>query len=91
MISRIREITKEQYDKIDKSGTYVSDEDEWIIFSGSEILGYGVYCPRVYQSGDKYNIMCPMRLVKVVIKRGDNINGNYTRREYKCDKREYTV
>lgn len=60
MRSCTREITKEQYDKIDKSGTYVSDEDKWIIFDVSEIWGYGVYCARVYQSGDKYYVSYDM-------------------------------
>lgn len=56
MRSCTREITKEQYERIAQNGTYVSDEDKWIIFDASEIWGYGVYGARVYQSGDKYYV-----------------------------------
>ena len=56
MRSCTREITKEQYERIAQNGTYVSEEDKWIIFDASEIWGYGVYGARVYQSGDKYYV-----------------------------------
>lgn len=49
LIRRTRPITKEQYERAQEHGGSVTPEDERIIFSEAERIGYGVYGTSVYE------------------------------------------
>lgn len=55
MTTGVRKITKAQYERAVAAGGYLADEDMPLVFSISELLGYGIYSPRVYErDGDFY-------------------------------------
>ena len=50
-----RKITKEQYKRAIENRGYISKEDMPLVFSQSELLGYGIYNARVFErDGDFY-------------------------------------
>ena len=56
MQSCIKEISKEIYDKAIKNNGYITDEDEWKVFTESQIMGYGIYGTHVYEEDGKYYV-----------------------------------
>ena len=52
LIRRKRQITKEQYERAQEHGDSVTPEDEQIIFSEAERIGYGIYSNSVYKETD---------------------------------------
>lgn len=49
LIRRTRPITKEQYERAQKYGGSLTPEDELVVFSEAERIGYGVYGTSVYE------------------------------------------
>lgn len=49
-----REITKDIYDRSQKFGGTMTDEDKNQVFSAAEMCGYGIYGCHTYQIGDKF-------------------------------------
>ena len=49
----VRKITKEIYDRRTPSN-YITDEDMCKVFDRSEMCGYGVYSPRVFEKNGEY-------------------------------------
>lgn len=52
-----REITKEQYENALRNHMYITEFDEYDIFSDSERLGYGVYSPIVHETDGRYYVL----------------------------------
>lgn len=52
LIRRKRQITKEQYERAQEHGGSVTPEDELVVFSEAERIGYGVYDTSVYKETD---------------------------------------
>lgn len=52
LIRRTRPITKEQYERAQEHGGSVTPEDELVVFSEAERIGYGVYGTSVYKETD---------------------------------------
>lgn len=49
-----RQITKEQYERALNNNSYITDEDEMIIFTAAERYGYGIYSDKVIEENGKY-------------------------------------
>lgn len=56
LIQEERKITKEQYDRARQASGYLTESDKEQVFSQSELLGYGVYSPIVFESGGEYYV-----------------------------------
>ena len=54
IITKSREISKEEYDKAMANGGRLTEEQELEILGESIVRGYGVYGTAVYMDGDKY-------------------------------------
>lgn len=51
-----KEITKEIYDRAKEKGGYIASEDMSKVFSISQLCGYGVYTPKVFEKDGKYYV-----------------------------------
>ena len=51
-----RKITKEQYERGMKNHGYLTKDDEDLVFTDAERLGYGVYGASVEVDGDNYYV-----------------------------------
>ena len=49
-----KEITKEIYDRAKANRNYITEEDKSKVFSISQLCGYGVYSPMVFEENGKY-------------------------------------
>ena len=49
-----KEITKEIYDRAKANRNYITEEDKSKVFSISQLCGYGVYSPTVFEKDEKY-------------------------------------
>ena len=54
LIQKERKITKEQYDRARESHGYLTESDKEQVFSASELYGYGVYSPIVFERDGEY-------------------------------------
>ena len=54
LIQKERKITKEQYDRARESHGYLAEIDKEQVFSASELYGYGVYSPIVFERDGEY-------------------------------------
>lgn len=51
-----RKITKEQYERGVNNAGYLTKQDEYVVFTDAERLGYGVYSDTVEKRGDEYYV-----------------------------------
>ena len=51
-----KEISKEIYDRAKANRNYIVSEDMNKVFSISQLCGYGVYSPLVYEKDGKYYV-----------------------------------
>lgn len=49
-----KEIPKEIYDRAKANRDYITEEDKSKVFSISQLCGYGVYSPTVFEKDGKY-------------------------------------
>ena len=56
IITRSREISKEEYDKAMANGGRLTDDQELDILGGAYVYGYGLYGTAVYQEDGKYMV-----------------------------------
>lgn len=57
MLYRARkEITEEQYNRGVKNNGYLAKLDEKLVFTASELYGYGIYSDIVHKDGDKFYV-----------------------------------
>ena len=51
-----KEITKEIYDRAKANNDYITKDDMDKVFSISQLCGYGVYTPTVFEKDGKYYV-----------------------------------
>ena len=51
-----KEINKDIYDRAKANGDYIKSEDMDKVFSISQLCGYGVYTPKVFEKDGKYYV-----------------------------------
>ncbi len=56
ILTKSREISKEEYDKAMENNGRLTDDQELEILGGAYVYGYGLYGTAVYQDGDKYMV-----------------------------------
>ena len=53
-MDKIREITKEIYERALQNRRYITDEDRKEVWDISDLCGYGIYGDQVYEEDGKY-------------------------------------
>lgn len=51
-----KEITEAQYNRGMKNNGYLTKMDEKLVFTASELYGYGIYSDTVHKDGDRFYV-----------------------------------